>query len=162
MCYFPSSIFAFDRFTLLPAAVDPEPVGRVAAHGDFKRAVHVAHDVGDGARLAVFARGNFVADFDLPVRQADAVANGGVQRAVVAQGKNRRRGGGRRSRGRETACAVRRGLALVGEQAEQQAGVVHVARFSAAPSVRRSKKRQPERSRSDCIRRLSAGWFSAR
>ena len=30
---------------------------------------------------------------------------------------------------------------------------------NAAPSVRRSKKRQPERSRSDCIRRLSAGWF---
>src|SRR5271154_2894488 len=49
---------------IFPAAVNPEPVGGVTAHGDLKHAVHVAHDVRNGPGFAVFARGDFVADFD--------------------------------------------------------------------------------------------------
>src|SRR5208283_922234 len=76
----------FKRF---PAAVDPEPVGRVATDGDFKGAVHVGHDGGDGAWLAVFARRDLVAGFNHPPGQADAIANGRVQRTAVTERENR-------------------------------------------------------------------------
>ena len=42
-----------------PPAMDPEPVRRVAADGDFQRAVHVAHDVFEGAVCRFRAWGFF-------------------------------------------------------------------------------------------------------
>ena len=51
----PACVFLRSRF---PAAVNPEPVGRVAAHGGFEAAVDVAHDVAGSPRPAVFVRGH--------------------------------------------------------------------------------------------------------
>ena len=48
--------------------MDPEPVRRVSTDSSFKRAVDVAHDVGGRARMAVFVRRDFVAQFQPPLR----------------------------------------------------------------------------------------------
>ena len=81
-------------FEWLPAVVHPEPVGRVAADGGFEGAVDVAHDGGGGAGPAILAGGDFGARFDAPAGQADAVADAGEQRAVVAQREDGGRGRG--------------------------------------------------------------------
>ena len=131
--------------------------GGTAASG----AVHVAHDVFDRARLAVFVRGNLFAEFQPPFRQADAITNGGVKFAIVTQRENRR---------------GRRGRTIVAEKGHAQSVVATVlvdrkpriiagwfiAARSSGPSVRRSKNRQPERSRNCCSRRFRPGCFSAR
>src|ERR1035441_5464975 len=71
--------------SVLPAAVDPEPVRRVAAHGGFQGAVHVAHDVFRGTRMAVLMRRNFFAEFQPPFCQAHTITNAAVKFGLIAQ-----------------------------------------------------------------------------
>ncbi len=61
--------------SVFPAAMHPEPVRGVAPHGFFQNAVYVAHDGFAGTWLAIFMRGNFLADFDPPLRQGDTITN---------------------------------------------------------------------------------------
>ena len=129
--------------SILPAAVDPEPVGRVAAHGGFKRAVHVAHDVRDGPRAGRFRAWEFrrrLRSAILPGRCDSrwrcAAGNGNAGRKPPARWRCR-------SRGRETACA--RLCELWSASRPSSRPVSFIAALSAAPSVRRSKKRQPVR-----------------
>src|ERR1019366_23632 len=56
--------------SIFPAAVNPEPIRRITPHGSFEGPVHVAHDVFRRARMAVFVRGNLVAEFQPPFGQA--------------------------------------------------------------------------------------------
>ncbi len=91
----------------LPPFMDPEPVGRVAAHCRLKRAVHVQHDVLHRARLAVFLRRNFIAHLDAPMSQPRAETDRRVQRQVEAQRENRRRLARACIRARGTAASPR-------------------------------------------------------
>src|SRR5664280_2237052 len=108
-----------------PAAMNPEPVGGIAAHGGFQGPIHVARDFFSRPRLAVSVRGNFFAELQPPFRQRHAVANLRVKFRVVTQ---------REDGGREAGVAIvaekRRAQAfgaLVGEQAENDAALFHQA-----------------------------------
>src|SRR6185312_14053048 len=82
------SWLAIGFISAFPSAVHPEPVRRIATHGDFKGAVHIAHDSFGRTRRAIFLRWNFFAKFKAPFRQSDAVANDGVKQAIVSQREN--------------------------------------------------------------------------
>lgn len=69
----------------------PKPVGRVTAHGGLQRRVHILHDRLAGPRAAVRACFDLCADFQPPLRQADAMADDGKQIAIIPQ---RQHGGG--------------------------------------------------------------------
>jgi hypothetical protein len=117
------SRFLKTKFSDFPAAVDPEPVGGIAAHGGFECAVHIAHDVFARTRPAVFVRRNFLTEFEPPFCQRDTVANGGIKLAAVTQSKN----GGRQA-GIAIMAEERRAQAagiLVGEQPEDDSPAVH-------------------------------------
>src|SRR6266542_4551722 len=108
----------------LPPVMDPEPVRRVAPHGDFKSAVYVEHDFRDGACLTIYAGRDLRADFDPPPRQGDAITNRGVQRTTIAQGEDGGRGR-RRTRMPQKRQAHAAPGALVGQETKQEAGMAH-------------------------------------
>src|ERR1035437_4499496 len=92
--YLPSSILACENailISVLPAAVNPEAVRRVAADGDFERQIHFSDDVGGWTRMLVGVRGDGFAHFHAPFCRGHAVANATVKIGVVAQGQH---GGG--------------------------------------------------------------------
>src|SRR4051812_24941761 len=63
--YFPSSIsHLLPSILHLPSPVNPKPVGGVATDSFLEGAVDVEHDGFAGTRLAVVARGDFLAGFD--------------------------------------------------------------------------------------------------
>src|SRR5208283_4883326 len=76
---------------VLPPVMHPEPVGGVAAYGGLEGAVDVGHDLGHGPGLAVLVGGDFLVGLDAPAGEADAVADGHEEGAIVAQGED---GGG--------------------------------------------------------------------
>src|ERR1035437_9604988 len=124
--------------SVFPAAMNPEPVGGIAAHGGLQGAIHVAHDFFGRTRLAVFVRGNFFAEFQPPFRQCDAVTNLRVKFRVVTQREN-----GGREAGVAIAAEKRRAQAfgaLVGEQAENDAALFHPAAKGAAIGAAFKKK----------------------
>jgi hypothetical protein len=88
--------------SVLPASMDPEPIGRIAKHGFFQGKIHVAHDGFDRTRLFVFARGNFFARFYAPSRQSRYDS-----KSRCAAGNDSARQNGRR-RGRVTIPAKKR------------------------------------------------------
>src|SRR5439155_7821527 len=98
----------------------PKPVRRVAPDGDFEGAVYVAHDRFRRSRLAFFASGDFIAGFNPPSGEPDAIADADVQRGVVAQRENGGGGAGGTVVGEKwQAEAVVAGV-LIGQESEQQ------------------------------------------
>src|SRR4051812_35493186 len=98
--------------------MNPEPVGGIAANGNFKGTVHVQHDGFRRAGLAVFVDGNFVAHFNAPMTEAGAITNGCMQRKTVAHGKYRRRFGGGTIMAEERNTHAAIASVLVGEETE--------------------------------------------
>src|ERR1035437_5984408 len=124
--------------SVFPAAMNPEPVGGIAAHGGFQGAVHVAHDFFGRTRLAIFVRGNFFAEFQPPFRQRDTVTNMRVKLRIVTQREN-----GGREAGVAIVAEKRRAQAfgaLVGKQAENDAALFHPAAEGAAIGAAFKKK----------------------
>ena len=110
--------------------------------------------------MAVFVRGNLFAQFQPPFCQADAITNGGVKFAIVAQGENRRGrvGGAIVAEKRQAQSVV--AAVLINLQAEND-GRLFMAARSSGPPVRRSKNRQSEWLRNSSMqaveRRLDSG-----
>src|SRR5436309_646790 len=78
-----------------PAIVDPEPVGRIGADGRFEGAIDVGRDRFHATKLTVFTSRNLVARFDSPPAKRGAKADGGVERAVVAEREESGSGAGK-------------------------------------------------------------------
>ena len=58
--------------------MNPKPIGRVAADGEFERPVYIAHDAFRSPGVTIFARGDFVARFNTPLSEADAITDAGM------------------------------------------------------------------------------------
>src|SRR5579863_831729 len=80
-------------FAGFPTVVNPKPIGGVAENGLLERAVDVAHDGFRRTQLAVFANGDFVADFNAPMAETGAETERGVEREIETEGKDGRRFG---------------------------------------------------------------------
>src|ERR1035437_4226958 len=101
----------------------PEPVGRVAADGDLKCLVYVAHDGGGGTRPAILVGGDVGACFNPPAGQTNPVADAGDQSAMIAQREDRR--GCRRGALVPQERSPQRAARLVRQQAQHNTRLVH-------------------------------------
>jgi hypothetical protein len=103
----------------------PKPIGRIAPNRLFKSTVDINHDGGGGPRLAVFKSWNFRACLDTPAGQAYAVANARVQAATVSQSEDCRGGRRRTVMSQERQAQTAFAGILVGEEAQDNARLVH-------------------------------------
>lgn len=102
-----------------PSAVDPEPVGGVLEDGGFEGGVHFVDDVGDIAGLSIGQAGrDFFAGLDMPAGEAGAMADGGIEGAIVAEGEDGGGGGGGAGVAEEFAEGSASAAVLIREQPE--------------------------------------------
>src|ERR1700722_11739455 len=120
------------QLSVLPSAVNPEPIGRATADGGLQFPVHLQHDILAGTWHAIDAGGDGFAAVNPPFCEACAVTNGGKQLRVITQGQ----GGGS-----ETGMAIAShegrmhpGATLIRKKSQNQAALVQFGLQSAAIS----------------------------